>query len=46
MLACFDVMHGPICSGPLVSRAALQTLQHVCMCTEGTAHLLDEGKGG
>lgn len=36
MLACFNVMHEPICSGPLVSLAALQTLQHMCACAPKT----------
>lgn len=36
MLACFNVMHEPICSGPLVSLSALQTLQHMCACAPKT----------
>lgn len=31
-LACFNAMPEPICSGPSLSLAALQTLQHVCAC--------------
>lgn len=47
MLACFNVMHEPICSGPLVSLETFANLSaHVCMCIEDTAHLLDEGRGG